>query len=253
MGKEIYGYSERGVLTTLFYEMYYNKEPNSIIKEFLEKITFPNENGFNVASGIKDIKIFIEQSFSDFGDADAVMLIENNEKKKITLFFEAKVKTYSTKSWGIKREYNKFLDGIKKKKVSSSNLFTQFFHKIKLVEVLKGNDKDGLDIVVEFPESSTKKERKIGKNPVINTTMIKMLREYIEDCYYIALLPEDDNNIKDFFENGFETVLADDEKYRKMYHSKFGFISWKTISDFAEKSELHDLKRVFIFNRNQIY
>ncbi len=73
---------------------------------------------------ISDVKIVIEPSFSDFGDADAVILV-NNQGVKQVIFIEAKVKTYQKHYWSILDEFEEFKSGIKANKVNSSNLFVR--------------------------------------------------------------------------------------------------------------------------------
>jgi hypothetical protein len=46
-----------------------------------------------VSFHISDVKILIEPSFPDFGDADVVILV-NNQGVKQVIFIVAKVKTY---------------------------------------------------------------------------------------------------------------------------------------------------------------
>ncbi|OFV68089.1 MAG: hypothetical protein SCAL_000729 [Candidatus Syntrophoarchaeum caldarius] len=53
----------------------------------------------------------IEQSFSDFGDADAVILV-NNQGDKEAVFIEAKVKTSQKPYWSILEEFEDFKIGI---------------------------------------------------------------------------------------------------------------------------------------------
>jgi hypothetical protein len=103
---EIFGYSERGIVNALFYEMGRHKEQEAILQGFIKLAKFPFCNEGPI-KGQKYI-IIIEQSFSDFGDADAIVLIENNQNKKCMIFIEAKVKTSSKGKWEISREYNKF-------------------------------------------------------------------------------------------------------------------------------------------------
>jgi len=122
---------------------------------------------------MRDLTIFIEQSFSDFGDADALLLIDNDNVKQ-SLFIEAKVKTSQQKFWSIEDEFNSFNDEIRKfykrtkeNKLSSSNLFTQLYRKLRFYNAMKA---DGIDLLkrgVNFPKCSSKEIKKIGKNKVV--------------------------------------------------------------------------------------
>ena len=161
---EIIGYSERGLINSLFYEIKYSKNSLKLFNEFMSLISFPYLN--NIDFLIKDITIFIEQSFSDFGDADAVFLIDNNGRKQ-SIFIEAKVKTFHRLSWSIEKEFKNFDEGIKQDKVSSSNLFTQLYHKLRLIRALKNGGILSLLKGISFPQCSSRNIRKIGNNRVV--------------------------------------------------------------------------------------
>ena len=99
---EILGYSERGIINSLFYEMKFSQNNLQLFSDFLSLFSFPYRA---VNFQISDAKILIEQSFSDFGDADAVVLVENKSWKQ-AMFIEAKVRAF--KNWQILIEFEKF-------------------------------------------------------------------------------------------------------------------------------------------------
>lgn len=151
---KITGYSERGIVNTLFYEILYSVSPKLLLEKFISNIKFPfiDQPEFF----IKDVEIFIEQSFSDFGDADALMFM-STETSRVSIFFEAKVKTDSIASWAVDDEYIQFRNGIKKGKIDSSNLFNQLYHKVRLAEELRLYGIPKLQLGIEFPQCSSKK------------------------------------------------------------------------------------------------
>ena len=79
----ILGYSERGIVNALLYEIQNSKNSNPLIKILLERATFPYRD--KVDFNISTAEILIEQSFSDFGDADIVFLL-NTGRHKITVW-----------------------------------------------------------------------------------------------------------------------------------------------------------------------
>jgi hypothetical protein len=122
---EIFGYSERGIINSLLYEMKFSQNNLQLLNDFLPLVSFPYQI---VNFKISGAKILIEQSFSDFGDADAVLLL-NNEGNNQVNFIEAKVKTSQGK-WSIYDEFEKFKSGVPKSeppKGFSSNLFVQLY------------------------------------------------------------------------------------------------------------------------------
>jgi len=194
---EIIGYSERGLINSLFYEIKYSKNSLKLFNEFMSLISFPRFN--NIDFLIKDITIFIEQSFSDFGDADAVFLIDNNGRKQ-SVFIEAKVKTFHRRSWSIEKEFKNFYEGIKQDKVSSSNLFTQLYHKLRLIRALKNGGTLSLQKGISFPQCSSRNIRKIGNNKVV-LRAVKRLEQYCNDEFFVALVPDDASRVKSFYQN----------------------------------------------------
>ena len=75
---EIIGYSERGMINSLSYELKFSENNLRLLNDFLSLVSFPY---FRVPFQISDVKILIEPSFSDFGDADAVILVNNQGVK----------------------------------------------------------------------------------------------------------------------------------------------------------------------------
>jgi len=161
---EIIGYSERGLLNSLFYEIMYSKNNLELFNEFLSLISFPYDS---VYFNVNDAKILVEQSFSDFGDADSVVLLDNSQSKQC-VFIEAKVKTSQRKTWSIEKEFETFIEGSNQGKVSSSNLFVQLYYKVRLIKALQ--NKTLFQKGVSFPEcllTKSKRVRKIGNNKVV--------------------------------------------------------------------------------------
>ncbi len=99
---EVIGYSERGVINSLFHEIKYSQNNIELLNEFLSLISFPS---CRLNYQISDAKILMEQSFSGFGSPDIILMVNNNEKKQ-AIFIEAKVKAFQ--HWNISEEFNKF-------------------------------------------------------------------------------------------------------------------------------------------------
>jgi len=109
---KIIGNSERGMINALFYEIDNVQNNTQILSDLLNTVCFPNKNiPNNIHFQIKDATILIEQSFSDFGDSDVVLLIDNNGVKQ-TVFIEAKVKTYHRKQYDNDKVFQKFTNSI---------------------------------------------------------------------------------------------------------------------------------------------
>lgn len=253
MSKEftILGYSERGAVNALFYDIAHSETPLRLLKEFLELA------GFSVAEKLggelTSAEVMIEQSLSDFGDADVVLLLEAGQAKSV-VYIEAKVKSFQTKSWTLDRELEKFKKGLESQhELSSSNLFTQLFHKCRLNECL--NMEDGiarLENGIEFPSCSTKGLRKIGKNVIVKKAVDK-IRPYADNGWYLALVPDEQDVVRKFFKewkaSSDSQVMGGDPVFR----TKLFGLAWEQVETFSSENNLMHLNAVLRFNEEQIY
>src|SRR3990172_2974404 len=102
------GYSERGAVNALFYDLVHSGEPLHLLGQLLGLAGFsvPEQLG----TGLTDAHVLIEQSLSDFGDADAILLLDAGTSKA-AVFLEAKVKSSQAELWTLKREFGNFKQG----------------------------------------------------------------------------------------------------------------------------------------------
>lgn len=245
---EIVGYSERGILNSLLYEIRYSQNNLQLFNEFLSLISFPYGN--EVRFDVNDAKILTEQSFSDFGDADSLLLIDNGQNKQC-VFVEAKVKTSQHESWSIKKEFRIFEEGIKQNKVSSSNLFVQLYYKVRLIKALQNETlfREG----IPFPEcllTKSKRNRTIGKNRVV-LRATELLKPYSSYAFFIALIPEDRSEIKHFYQDTLRDFKPNG--FQDWSVGNWGYVSWADVEDFCRKQELEETQKVFKFNKGQVY
>ena len=246
---KIIGYSERGAINALFYEIAYSDKSLQLTKELLALADCPSLVKF--CQNLTEVKVFIEQSLSDFGDADVILLLDAGDKKGV-VFLEAKVKSSQRNEWILEQEFKKFEDGCKTTgELSSSNLFTQFYHKHRFINGLSDVGIDGLKKGIVFPECSTKKTRKIGGNEVV-LSAVEAIDQYRENAWYIGLVPDRSNAIKDFyriFRESNEWPLIPDQPDK----SNWGGLAWEQVAEFCEYSGLETTKQVLDFNKGQIY
>ncbi len=243
---EILGYSERGLINSLCYELRYSQDNLQLLNNFLSLVSFAYRT---VNFQISEAKILIEQSFSDFGDADLVLLV-NNLKSKQVIFIEAKVKTYQRAYWNILEEFEEFKGGIEKEKVSSSNLFVQLYHKVRLVKTLQTGGIKQLQNGVQFPICSSKNHRKIGNNKVV-LNAINQLKDYYKESLFIALLPENDSNLRNFYKNTLKNYCP--QGFQEWDIRDWGYISWKQVEEFCKRNNLKGTLKNFKWNEGQIY
>lgn len=242
----IIGYSERGAINSLLYEIYFSPNAESLLSQLFSRITFPFLDEPPIV--VQDAQVLIEQSFSDFGDADAVFLI-NTGIKKISIFLEAKVKSYQKAIWSIQEEFNKFKNNVNSK-VSSSNLFVQLYHKLILFYNLKDANFINLKVGVKFPYCSSKQMRKIGNNEVV-LRAVEMVKGYIDSDYYVALVPDSRLNVTKFYENILKNFTP--EGFQRWNCSRYGFLVWEDIREYCYKNNLKNTLELLKYNEGQIF
>ena len=244
---KIFGYSERGIINSLLYEINYRPQAKSLFEGFLRLARFPFLDWQPIS--VLNLEVLIDQSFSDFGDADAVLLIDTGSEA-LSIFVEAKVKPFQKGQWTAEEEFNKFKAGLESA-VSSSNLFTQLYHKVRLVNGLR---KGGLDALkkegINFPRSSSKRIRKIGSNQVV-LRAVRQLEVYLNRTYYIAIVPDEPVRIEAFFHNVLKNSAP--EGYMEWDVSNYGYMCWEEIEPFCAKCGLKNTLGVFAFNKGGIY
>lgn len=250
MGIKLLGYSERGLINSLFYDLNYRDHDGKLLSGLLNRVYFPGgEHKFEIS----EAEIFIEPSLSDFGDADAVLLIKNSSRKQ-TIFIEAKVRTCEKDKWQIEDEFRDFKEGIELGRVGSSNLFTQLYHKKRLSQGIaeigiRALAKEGL----AFPKCSTKKgPRKIGSNPVVNRAVERM-SQHLDQSFFIGFVPEDDMNIKKFAKGEFQNYKPENDPHWLWNTTNWGWLSWKAVEGFCIENKFANTLECFKHNKGQIY
>ncbi len=255
---DIIGYSERGMINSLFYELKYSENNLRLLNDFLSLVSFPDSG---VTFHVSEVKIWIEQSFSDFGDPDALILV-NNQGFKQVIFIEAKVKTEEKSRWEISKEFDKFMRGIAKPKPPngySSNLFVQLYFKTRLIKELKSGGVKQLQEGLKFPECLLKEnkktherieKRKIGTNKIV-LKAVDLLAGYCNNALFIALLPDDISNLKDFHQVTLRKYRP--EGFQEWDVRNWGYLSWNQVEEFCKRNNLKETVRNFEFNAGQIY
>ncbi len=240
------GFSERGIFNALLYEISYAQNSLWLLERLLNLVVVPN-GGVNL-HGLTGAEILIEQSLSDFGDADAVLLVHGDDWR-CAVFMEGKVKPYQQKSWSVRNAWVKFTSGIAGK-LNSSNLFTQLYHKVRFVAALRSGKITALKHGVDFPKCSKKPVRRIGDNHVI-LRATNLIAPYVHQSLFVAVVPDEPQYVAEFFEHELAAFTPDD--LPEWETRDWGYLCWKAVESFCLEHELVNTLRVFEFNRGQIY
>ena len=257
---EIGGYSERGIVNSIFYDIASALKPLDALLAFLDQINFTDKEK-ELFKSISGIKIIIEHSMSDFGDPDVILLLhgcdENSDSDwKGAIFIEAKVKTSQGRPWTLNNEIDSIFD--KMKNTKSSNLFTQLHRKVILSNYLRKQDgiealKNGIPI-----QNSKKGSRRIGNNPIVEE-FLKIMKPYVsaeENVFFVAIVPPDPsrdtiNIFKNIIQN---TEMQGESYFGPDWNSKqWRCVTWNTVEEFCLQENFINSKKVFDWNKNQIY
>jgi len=97
------------------------------------------------------------------------------------------------------------------------------------------------------------RSRKIGENEVV-LKAVEELRNYCKNSYFIALIPEENENIESFIETFKTKIPKCGTQILKYWNTKnWGFISWKNVHELCERYKLYNPLEVFNWNTGQIY
>ncbi len=244
---KVYGYSERGAVNALAYEIAGSANPERLIEQLLSLAVFPGPA--RPVLNVTAPKFLIEQSFSDFGDADLVVLARH-EERSFAAFFECKVKTFSRRRWSITEEFGCFVRGTETG-LDSSNLFTQLYHKQRMVQCMANAGIQSLAAGVPFPCCSTKVGRKIGENGVV-LKAARMVCDYLQaPTLFLAVVPDSDESILRFCRGEFGLFHNGDLEGWDI--ENWGFVSWARIKEFCLSFHLEHTSEVLEYNAGQIY
>jgi hypothetical protein len=226
------GYSERGMIWSLFAELTRHEDGIRHLGALVSQITGSSDDVAPVSA-----TVLVEQSFSGFGNADVVVLLDFETRKRM-LFIEAKVKRQQT--WTIGAELDRFRRARDANQAVFSNLLVQLYAKQRLVEALVGSE--DIDAGVEFRLRSFGR-RKIGANRVV-LNAVEKIRKYVHDTFYVALIPD---------ATGFDAAVRGFETVNGITCSAWRVLSWAQVEAHCHNSKLSQTISAFEFNAGQIH
>jgi hypothetical protein len=242
---KLQGYSERGMIWTLFGELARRNDANKLLAELLNKSVL--YKGTPPSFVVPDeATVLIEQSFSDFGDADVLILIEDASGRRC-VFVEAKV-SCRQRNWSLARALPKQAPGTVRRS-TFSNLYCQLYAKQCLVETLRTlQDAPMSSQGVPFLNGLGFTERRIGNHEVVQSA-VELLQRYVGDATYLALVPSID---------GFNDAIGKFETDAELEQGtckRWGALAWAGVEEFCQKTtpKLTETLRAFEYNGTQIY
>jgi hypothetical protein len=248
---KILGYSERGFINGLLYEVAY-REPDKareLVRKLFALVEWPIDKPpadlFDACE-----TILVEQSFSDFGDADGLFLFAAGADGA-AVFFEGK----RGEDYTLERAWKKFIGSFWSKARSSgltSNLFCQVYFKQQLAQALRAESREDVEqgLTIEPPFDLVGKKRKIGDNPVVLSS-VEMVRKHLGDVRYVLMVPEPwTDDLKAWW---CREVAAVSPAPREWNISRWGIITIPEIVQFCRKNGLVRTLDVVEHNERQLY
>lgn len=219
---------------------------------FLKLAKFPNERPEDPHrfEGIIGAKLIVEQSFSDFGHPDLLILLDYEDERKGAVFIEAKVKTAQNAFWLITDEWEDFLQSLAAQR-SSSNLFQQLYRKMRLRTILRKPNE--FDVNASVPSGWSR-----GQNPVVLEAAEK-LRDYCERSWYLMIVPEGPATMSAFAGGTLRDFNAAELTYKMpdWCAERCGYLCWHDLDVYCALENNHQnwpgVIRNFKRNKGQIY
>jgi len=251
---KLYGYSERGLVNALCYDCVHDQNGETLLAEMLQKACFPLLADQPSFGTISQATFLVEQSLSDFGDCDLIILCDTNEGKKFAVFCEFKRGT----RWSLNDEWKKFTVRVENsiREKLTSNLFCQLYFKERLVSELAGASSQSLAQGLEFDEplsiAGGRGRRKIGSNKTV-LRAVNLIRPYASEPIFLMVTPEkmDRNEVASFVHqaNGWQGNV------RGWSTRRWGHLNLSALHDYCKNNPMafsHTLE-IFQFNQGQLY
>lgn len=248
-GVKLLGYSERGMINAIIHDLQRSPRCAEHLSELL-KLTRPR---LELPSKLTDIVFLVEQSFSEFGDADLVILFHGGDGSEYVVFIEAKVAC--GKSWDLETQA---LSVFRNKaglcptqsrlgdtsRVNNSDLLTQLYFKKLMVETIS----EGRNMRERPTGFGKKANQSLGNNSVVQAAKNRV-SEHLSRVFYIGLIPSDKVAL-DSRTSG-STTSAD--KFLK----EVSYISWVKLHEYCKLyknlGEFPLTIDSFAYNGEQIY
>lgn len=250
------GYSERGMVNALCYDLV-SRQDLKQIETFLSWFDYSHLDNQErpCFSDIKSAQLIVEQSFSDFGDLDLLVLLEHTPPssggapRKQAMLIEAKVST-DTNSWQtLGDRFGEFLRMVDGGEGSTSNLFVQLHRKVRLVEFLTNEN-------ISFSPDLFTPRGSLGTNQVVEGAK-QALEGFIKAggrAWYGAIVPDDPVAMATFAR---DILRMEDIRDRlpRWDARHWGFLSWHTVKARVEPQESPwpFTRATFEWNEGQIF
>jgi len=246
MTVQLYGYSERGMVNAICDDILHSPDPLQSLRSFLSLCRFPlTDSGTRDFSNVSKATILVEQSFSDFGDLDLLLLLDfADHRPGQAIIIEAKVGRKCMRDhW---KAFHKFMNGDQDQR---STLIVQLYRKMRLMHHLGGHS--------QAPEMhSVWGQWRLGKNTVV-LKAAELLKQYLSEPLYITLVPDGPQAVEEFFVNVLQPSVSQLNlpEWSSQNIQRWGYLTWQQLRDncLLEEGKWNGTARNLSWNGNQIF
>ncbi len=248
MSIQLIGYSERGMINAIADDLSHAKDPCAVTEKFLSLLTFPLRKPAPSFTGIKEVLLLVEQSFSSFGDPDLTILLKFNDDRKHLLFLEAKVHTNVQVGETINARWSVFQEFLRGENKASSSLFAQLYRKDQLINHLR-------DSKAKILPDGVSRNWNIGSNSVVLRARDLCQAYAADSASVVMLLPEPADTIVQLFNATLNSDKTDPHALPAWNAKDWGFMTWAQVETLvnANTTTFPTTIANFKHNREQIY
>ncbi len=241
------GYSERGMVNALCDDVLHG-DPGTLLgnlKAFLGLCCFPHAQTKPDFSTIKEAKLIVEQSFSDFGDPDLLVLLKYQDERKQAILMGAKVSTDTLNWTRIEDHWDDFGGYLAGDRGKTSSLFVQLYRKVQLMRKVAGQNL--------LPDAVSTRWS-LGNNRVVRSAAA-LLAEYVQESLYVAIVPDHIPEVETHFRDHLPEFDHVANNLAPLDVSRWGFVTWPQIYAMAEAKPTlwPQLLNNFSWNEHQIF
>ena len=243
----VLGFGVSGVVSSVFNDIHCRPNSCSLIERLQSSARFPyiQRPPFRVFS----YEVILDVHFGKLGTSEAVLLIDTG-RSRISVFIQAKVSGAGRYQWDIHEELDRFLEGPGSPGFVT-NLFSELYGKLRLVDGLRTVGIEGLGKGIEYPPSASgKTTRKIGSN-LASIRALQRISRFTDAAFFISILPISHDEGLEFFTDRFSQIKPDG--FMGWNTKNYGFMTWKDVENFCSNCGLDNSRNNFYFNRDQIY
>jgi len=244
-------YSERGLLNSVIYSIAASSEPDHLVIEFLKLAEWADgKSRFPANEMPLSVTILLEQSFSEFGTSDIVMLLDGAGSRSV-VFGEAK----RGPKWTFAQEWKAFLQAVQNPDTPrrvTSNIFGQLYLRSRLVDALAEMGPEGCCAPFEPPLAIIKRPggtRYLGSNRVV-LSAAGMIEPFLDSAHYLMIIPSD--RPEDDLDLLKKAVHHPAVKLTGWDSSTWGILPLQQVFDFCRQEQLQHALDVIKFNEGQL-